>query len=136
MLQHADQKNPSQIAEPRPPLRLLAVFASTFSFAIALTYSNLTQPSKVTSFLALPTHIAFDPSLVYLAIGALPTLALLYRYGRGSCKPRLGGKWDVPTSGRIDLPLLLGAAIFGVGWGIAGICRAFNLLANRRAPNP
>ena len=81
------------------------------------------MPSKVISFLVLPLHPAFDPSLVYLAIGALPLSALLYRYGRGTCKPRLGGTWDVPNSGTIDAQLLLGAGVFGIGWGMSGICR-------------
>jgi hypothetical protein len=113
----------SQPGKPKAIRRLLASFTTAFSFAVALSYSNLTVPSKVISFLVLPLHPAFDPSLVYLAIGALPLSALLYRYGRGTCKPRLGGTWDVPNSGTIDAQLLLGAGVFGVGWGMSGICR-------------
>lgn len=73
------------------------------------------------SFL-LPFDRAFDPSLAYLAAGALPISMLLYHFARGNERPRLGGKWE-PKVREIDLRLLLGATIFGAGWGLGGICR-------------
>jgi uncharacterized protein len=48
---------------------------------------------------------------------------MLYHFGRGKEHPRLGGSWAVPKGGKIDSALVLGAAIFGVGWGLGGICR-------------
>ena len=94
-------------------------------FALALQLSGLTDPIRVISFLLLPLHKAFDPSLAFLAAGALPLAIGLYRYGRGNEVPALGGKWGIPKGGPIDLKLLAGAAIFGVGWGMAGICREY-----------
>src|ERR1700722_7116249 len=104
--------------------RIFVSFATAFSFAISLSYPNLSQPIKTISFLFLPFHKAFDPSLVYLAVGALPLTLLLYKYGRGNEKPRLCGTWDVPKDGKIDTKLISGALLFGLGWGIGGRCRA------------
>lgn len=85
--------------------------------------SNLTEASRILGFLLLPFHRAFDPSLAYLAASALPVGIILYRYARGEERPLLGGKWSIPKGGKIDSKLLIGSSIFGVGWGLAGICR-------------
>lgn len=85
--------------------------------------SSLTVPSRVIRFLITPFNSGFDPTLVFLALGALPVATVSYFYGRGEEKPRLGGKWTIPEGGEIDWRLLVGAAIFGIGWGIEGICR-------------
>jgi hypothetical protein len=47
----------------------------------------------------------------------------LFHFARGNEIPLLGGKWSIPKHGEIDWKLVTGAAIFGVGWGFAGICR-------------
>jgi hypothetical protein len=118
---------PDDYYEPQSPLRVLAFFTTSVQFALALQLSGLTDPIRVISFLLLPLHKAFDPSLAFLAAGALPLAIGLYRYGRGNEIPALGGKWGIPKGGPIDLKLLTGAAIFGVGWGMAGICREYSL---------
>jgi uncharacterized membrane protein YedE/YeeE len=110
-------------AEPRSIFRLLVNLTTGFNFAIALRLSNLSDPVRVISFLLLPFDSAFDPSLAYLAVGTLPLASLLYHFGRSKEQPRLGGQWAVPKGGKIDSKLVLGAAIFGVGWGLVGICR-------------
>jgi uncharacterized protein len=93
--------------------RQVIAFSSAFAFALALRLSNLSDQRRVLAFLLTPAHNAFDSSLVYLAIGAVPLSSLLYRVG----------KFRVPNEGAIDPRLLAGAALFGVGWGIEGICR-------------
>lgn len=112
-------------SEPRSLLRLVVNFATAVNFAIALRFSNLSDPKRIISFLLLPFQRAFDPSLAFLAAGAMPPAILLYHFGRGKEQPRLGGRWSVPKGGKIDSRLLLGAAIFGVGWGMGGVCRKF-----------
>ncbi|KAK7054761.1 hypothetical protein VNI00_003224 [Paramarasmius palmivorus] len=102
--------------------RLVTFWATSVEFALALRLSELSEPTKVLSFLLLPMHPAFDPSLMCLAAGALPVSFCLYRFCRGPERPRLGGKWSIPTGGAIDTKLVAGAALFGVGWGISGIC--------------
>jgi uncharacterized protein len=113
------------VAKSQTSLRLLALFSSGFEFALSLRLSNLSDPTRVLSFLLLPIHQSFDPSLIFLAAGALPLSVFLYRSCRGPEKPRLGGAWAVPKGGQIDNKLIIGAALFGVGWGMTGICRGF-----------
>lgn len=104
----------------------MATYVATgFQFAVALRLSNLSEASRVLSFLILPFHRGFDPSLAFLAVGALSVGIFLYHFARGNERPRLGGKWSVPKGGKIDVKLLIGSAIFGVGWGLAGICRKY-----------
>jgi len=103
-------------------LRILAVLSTSFAFSVALHLSGLSDPQKVFSFLVLPIDESFDPSLAYLAAGALPLLTFLYQSCRGSEMPRLGGSWSVPKGGHIDPRLIAGASLFGVGWGMSGLC--------------
>jgi len=92
--------------------RQAVAFCTAFAFALSLRLSNLSDPRRVLAFLLTPAHTAFDPSLVYLAVGALPLASVLYRVG----SVRLERK------GKVDGRLFAGAALFGIGWGIAGIC--------------
>ena len=82
----------------------------------------MTDARKVRSFFLLPYHHAFDPSLIFVAAGALPVGLLLYHFARGDERARLGGTTTVKT-GKIDGRLLVGSAIFGLGWSMTGICR-------------
>lgn len=93
--------------------RQAVAFCSAFAFALSLRLSNLSDPRRVLAFLLTPAHTAFDPSLMYLAVGAIPLASVLYRVGRVR----------VERKKTVDVRLLAGAALFGVGWGIEGICR-------------
>jgi len=101
-------------------LRILVRLSTSLQFALALHLSNLNDARRVCSFLLLPFHRAFDPSLAFVAIGALSAGLLLYHFARGD-GARLGGTTIVKT-GKIDVRLLAGSAIFGIGWGMSGIC--------------
>ncbi len=103
--------------------RMISIFNTSVQFALSLSLSNLTDNRKVISFLQLPS-LTFDPSLAFLALGALPLAIVLHAVFRPSDDvPVLGGPWRIPKSGLIDAKLLCGAAIFGVGWALSGICR-------------
>ena len=106
-----------------PNHRRFASFLTAVQFGLGLHFSSLTVPSRVVQFLVTPFHHDFDPTLLFLALGALPVATISYFYGRGEEKPRLGGKWSIPKGGEVDGRLLAGAAIFGIGWGIEGLCR-------------
>ncbi|KAJ7500622.1 hypothetical protein B0H11DRAFT_1800540 [Mycena galericulata] len=114
-------------------LRLIASLSTSIEFALALRLSDLTEDVKVFTFLLLPFHPAFDPSLAFLALGALPLAIFLYHYARGSEQPRLGGVWSVPKGGKVGMRLILGSALFGLGWGSGGICPGPGLVNLGRA---
>ncbi|KZW04406.1 DUF395-domain-containing protein [Exidia glandulosa HHB12029] len=96
-----------------PSHRRIAVQVLTgLSFAFSLRVTQLVEPLRVLGFLVLPGSSAFDPSLFFLALGAMPLLSTLYHTGTKR----------IDVSSPIDIKLLVGAAIFGVGWGIEGIC--------------
>lgn len=96
-----------------------AVFAG-FVFGLGLVISGMTDPSKVVGFLDITG--AWDPSLAFVMGGAVGVHALLYRIIRPGPRPLLASAWQIPSRHDIDLRLLGGAAIFGVGWGIGGYC--------------
>ncbi|KAJ7709783.1 hypothetical protein B0H17DRAFT_1029238 [Mycena rosella] len=126
-----DSANKSQTTHPA--LRLVASLATAFQFALALRVSDLTEPIRVVAFLLLPFNEAFDPSLAFLALGALPLAIILYQLARGPEQPRLGGPWSVPTGARVDPRLLIGSALFGIGWGLSGFCLGPGLVNLGRA---
>lgn len=103
----------SRVIGAKVRARQAVALCSGFAFALALRLSNLTDQRRLLAFLLTPAHSAFDPSLVYLAIGAIPLASVLYRIG----------SVRVQRKGKVDARLLAGAAVFGVGWGIEGICR-------------
>lgn len=107
------------------PGRLLASFCTSFSFGLALLLSNLYDPYRVLNFLVTPLSKAFDPSLAFLAVGALPLLTLLtFSTSGDTAQPINGGKRTIPASSisrNITSRLLLGAVIFGIGWGLSGV---------------
>ncbi|KAL0946642.1 hypothetical protein HGRIS_012837 [Hohenbuehelia grisea] len=100
--------------------RNTTAFCTAFSFAVALRLSNLSNSIRVLSFLILPFHSAFDPSLAFLAVGALPLATLLYHLYRGRSSSSPGAGCSVQATAYCRL--ILGAALFGVGWGISGTC--------------
>ncbi|KAG6918139.1 hypothetical protein DXG01_016328 [Tephrocybe rancida] len=113
--------------------RFFVFLATGFEFALALRLSNISESMRVLSFLSLPFRPSFDPSLAFLAAGALPTSVVLYHFFRGSEKPLLGEHWSIPSGAPVDGKLIGGAALFGIGWGLAGICPGPGLVNLGRA---
>jgi uncharacterized membrane protein YedE/YeeE len=89
-------------------------------FGAGLVVSGMTQPQKVIGFLDL--FGAWDLSLAFVMVGAIGVHLVAYRFIRGRRSPFFGSAWSLPTRRDIDLKLIVGAALFGVGWGIAGYC--------------
>lgn len=98
----------------------LAAFAVGFIFAIGLGVSGMTQPEKVMGFLDVFGH--WDPSLMFVMIGAIGLHALAYRVIRKRSSPLLSGSWHVPTKKDLTPALVIGSMLFGIGWGLAGYC--------------
>ncbi len=105
----------SRLIGVNAPARQAVAFCSAFAFSLSLRLSNITDVRRVLGFMLTPAHSAFDPSLVYLAIGAVPLTSILYHVGTVR----------VQKKGKVDARLIAGAALFGIGWGIEGICRKF-----------
>lgn len=98
----------------------LISFGSGFLFSWGLIISGMVQPSKVKAFLDI--FGVWDPSLAFVMIGAIVTHLIAYRFIKKKDSPLLGGEFHLPTSKKPDLRLISGAAIFGAGWGLAGLC--------------
>jgi uncharacterized membrane protein YedE/YeeE len=98
---------------------LLAGFVGAL-FGAGLLISGMTQPAKVIGFLD-PTR-GWDPSLAFVMVGAAGVYAVLFRAIRTRTRPWLDVRFHLPTRQDLDLSLIAGAAIFGVGWGLGGLC--------------
>ena len=100
---------------------LLTAFISGLLFGAGLLISDMVNPAKVISFLDITGN--WDPSLALLMGTALALFIPGYRFLiRPKSKPALAESFHLPAKKQIDKPLLTGAAIFGAGWGFAGIC--------------
>ncbi|GAA4184619.1 MAG: hypothetical protein B7X99_03040 [Rhizobiales bacterium 17-65-6] len=103
-----------------PLLRMLTALAAGLLFGLGLAISGLLNPAKVKAFLDITG--AWDPSLIFV-LGAGVIVAFIgYRIAFAVNKPLLDAQLHLPAKTRIDRPLILGSAIFGVGWGLAGFC--------------
>lgn len=89
-------------------------------FGGGLYYAGMTNPQKILNFLDVAG--TWDPSLVFVMGGGIPVAAIGYYLVTKRQAPVLFADIQIPTQGLIDRPLLLGSAIFGIGWGIAGMC--------------
>lgn len=95
--------------------------ASGTVFAVGLGVAGMTDPAKVMGFLDFFGR--WDPSLALVMVGAIGVNALVWWVVVPRLKqPLFGAAFRVPSRTRIDASLLGGAALFGVGWGLAGYC--------------
>lgn len=99
--------------------KLAAGFAGAI-FGLGLAVSGMTKPSKVIAFLDVTG--AWDASLAFVMGGAIAVHAVALRLVLARKSPVFGQRFDLPTRKDIDVRLVLGAAIFGVGWGLGGFC--------------
>jgi hypothetical protein len=101
-------------------LGALIALAGGFLFAVGLAIAGMTQPSKVVGFLDVAGD--WDPSLAFVMFGAVAVYMLGHRLVLRRDAPLLGSGFHLPTRRDIDPRLVIGSAIFGVGWGLAGYC--------------
>lgn len=89
-------------------------------FSVGLAVAGMTQPAKVINFLDVTGH--WDGSLAFVMGGALVVYGVALKLIQRREGPIFGGRFLIPT--RRDLPprLFVGAALFGIGWGLAGFC--------------
>lgn len=101
--------------------RLVSAFFIGIVFGVGIAIAGMANPAKVLNFFDLAG--TWDPSLIFVMGGALVTAAIGYRIVFGArAAPVFEDSFAVPTSKLIDWQLVGGAAMFGIGWGIAGFC--------------
>ena len=89
-------------------------------FGLGLAIAEMTNPLKVLAFLDLAGD--WDPSLAFVMGGAVTVTAVAFRLILRRPVPFYGERFHLPTLTQIDRKLLIGAALFGIGWGLAGYC--------------
>jgi hypothetical protein len=89
-------------------------------FGTGLILAGMTNPAKVLAFLDLAGR--WDPSLGLVMLGALAAATPAYALAKRRRRTLLGESLQLPGATRIDRRLLLGSAVFGAGWGLAGYC--------------
>lgn len=97
-----------------------SAFAVGLLFGLGLLDSGMADPAKVLAFLDVTGR--WDPSLALVMAGAVAASAAGYRLARRRGRPILAPRLDVPARRDLDGRLIAGAAIFGLGWGLAGLC--------------
>jgi uncharacterized membrane protein YedE/YeeE len=107
-------------SEPKGWGPSLAALLSGLLFGVGLGVSGMTLPAKVIGFLDVAGD--WDASLAFVMVGAIAVHAVLYRLVRRRPVPLFDGTFHVPTRRDLDARLVVGAALFGVGWGLGGFC--------------
>jgi uncharacterized membrane protein YedE/YeeE len=111
---------------------IASAFASGLLFGLGLIVSQMVNPAKVIGFLDIFGH--WDPSLAFVMGGAVALSAAGYALIRRRGHPLLAPRFELPTRRDLDLRLIGGAALFGVGWGLAGLCPGPALVAMMFGP--
>ncbi len=101
-------------------MRHLSMFAGGLLFGLGLWISGMSNPSKVLNFLDVTG--TWDPSLLLVLGGASGVTMIAFRFVVNRPFTLFGGALQLPTSKDIDAPLVIGALLFGIGWGIGGYC--------------
>jgi uncharacterized membrane protein YedE/YeeE len=86
-------------------------------FALGLGLAGMTRPDKVLGFLLLR-----DFDLAFVMAGAVLVTLIGFKLVRRRGRPAFAADLQLPTRARVDRELVLGAALFGVGWGLTGLC--------------
>lgn len=107
---------------PTPQSAALAIVAALLGlvFGFGLLLSHMVDPARVAAFLDITGN--WNPSLVFVMGAAVIVAAPAFAYARRHRKSLLGIPFERPDRFNITRPLVIGAAIFGVGWGLSGIC--------------
>jgi uncharacterized membrane protein YedE/YeeE len=101
-------------------MKLVMALTAGLLFGLGLSVAGMTQPAVVLGFLDL--FGAWNPRLLFVMGGAVLTTAIGYRWVLRRGRPLLESSFKLPTARDIDRRLVIGAALFGIGWGMAGYC--------------
>lgn len=101
-------------------MRLLISYLIGIVFGVGISISGMANPAKVLNFFDIAG--TWDPSLAFVMGGALVVTFIGYRFVLKRPAPMMDMRFHLPTRRDLDLPLIGGSAVFGIGWGIAGFC--------------
>lgn len=109
----------------------VALYASYFGigllFATGLGLAGMTQPGKVVGFLDFLGN--WDPSLAFVMAGGIGVHLLTYKWIVGRPSPLMAERFQIPTRRDLTSRLVMGSALFGIGWALAGYCPGPGLVA-------
>jgi uncharacterized membrane protein YedE/YeeE len=106
---------------------LLTALLCGLLFGVGLMMSGMANPAKVLGFLDLAGR--WDPSLAFVMAGAIAVGSIAFLFAKRRKRSLLGLPMQIPASSAVTLRLVLGSAVFGVGWGLAGFCPGPALVA-------
>jgi len=98
----------------------LSAAAAGILFGLGLALSGMADPQRVLGF--LDVFGSFDPTLIFVLGGAVGVTALAFPIVLRGQQPLLAERFDLPIESTADKQMLIGSAIFGIGWGLAGYC--------------
>ena len=101
-------------------MQMLVTYLAGLIFGVGLCISGMNRPEKVLGFLDIAG--LWDPSLAFVMAGAIGVAFFAFRLAAMRARAWLGDPMRLPTSTTVDRRLLAGSAIFGLGWGLAGVC--------------
>ena len=100
--------------------RLMTALVAGAIFGAGLALSGMADPQRVRAFLDI--FGAWDPTLAFVMGGALVPMALAWTVQRRLARPVFADGFALPATRGIDAPLVVGAMLFGIGWGLSGLC--------------
>ena len=101
-------------------MKLILLFLSGSLFGFGLTLSGMLDPSKVQAFLNITQK--WDPSLAFVMIGGILTTSTGYFFILKRSSPLYDANFHIPVIKHIDKKLIFGSVLFGIGWGLGGLC--------------
>ncbi|CAH1694632.1 conserved membrane hypothetical protein [Hyphomicrobiales bacterium] len=101
-------------------MAILLQFITGLIFGLGLIVAGMADPAKVLNFLDLAGH--WDPSLAFVMAGAIAVTFCGFRLVLRRPGPLFAERFTMPTTRAIDAHVIVGPAIFGIGWGLAGLC--------------
>lgn len=114
--------------------RTLVALVCGLVFGAGLAISGMTDPARVLGFLDVAG--AWDPTLLFVMGAGLAVTTLGYAWARRADAPWLGGRFAWPTRSDLDARLVIGAVLFGAGWGLVGLCPGPALASLGRGSTP
>ena len=117
-------------------MSILVQFFLGLLFGLGLIVAGMSDPAKVLNFLdfaAIPSG-TWDPSLAFVLLAATAVTFVGYRLVLRQPRPVFDSQFHLPHKTRIEAPVIVGPAVFGIGWGLVGLCPgpAFTALGTGR----